>query len=80
MNTAMIIGIILTLLGGIGGIYSVVTIINETAGKGTLGFVVYDYSIPFEPHERTVIIILVAAILLIIFGIAFIANSNSNKD
>lgn len=80
MNTATIIGIILTLLGGIGGIYSVFTIINETAGKDTFGLVVYDYSIPFEPHERTIIIILGVAILLIIFGIAFIANGNSNKN
>ncbi len=74
MSTKRIIGIILTVLGGVGILYCIMTILEDTSGW----LFRYTYAPPFTDHEITVISILVVAIISTISGIIMLCNKEHN--
>lgn len=64
-------GIISILAGGILGIYCLVTISNDVTPKGLLGER-YTYESPLTSHEMTMILLCIAAVIAIIFGVCLL--------
>ena len=75
MSERKIIGLFLMFVGAIGGGYAIITYSNDTSGV-LFG---YTYSPPFTTHEITVIAIFVVALILVVVGIAMLAESKDNN-
>ena len=77
MDEDQITSIFLLLLGGIGSIWTVITIANDTSSSNLLGR--YTYRAPFTEHEITVIIFLIVSIVFVAIGLALLSNNKSSK-
>ena len=70
-------GVILTIAGAIGTLFSIITIAGDLQGNGWWSY--YDYTSPLSDHETTMIAVAVISVVALIGGIiALFSNQSRN--